>query len=452
MADYHIEIGRHRLSLGERVEVPRIGQPQAPAGSNWDLQPGIYSVDSFVAALDLLLEAVVHQLGDAADRDSLLDGLEASISTGGSESVLPLDVFTFTDAARVEISEQARRIGAALVARARDANKARRGRSMARPGQLDALFIRSPCEGYQWTGPVIRQLMGSHGGRNVMQLYNEWLHQFVLLRDGLLPFTNWGDVPLAIGRPGADAGMRMIEQLRERFVAKLLTQRLPHAGIVALAHGLFSATSPEGTAYGFQTGLGLALPTVLGERIEQSPRYLLTWHPARLIDAADDAVVALRARLADYLAHIATDPEATLQGPLLGAVTGQLVPHQQGATATVTLELQAASSMLSTDLGQALRGHRFMQLPAHGLPSGRRGEPARQRHSARAILEQERLVQASEGIHVVSANGDPLVALALLGKLLPENLILRTGEDWEAVLTTGKGFGGRFIIDIGPNG
>ncbi|RJG40577.1 hypothetical protein [Mesorhizobium sp. DCY119] len=450
MPDYEIEIGHHRLSLGSKVDSPVENAPAADSGDRWDLAPGIYSVDGLVNALDLLFEAVVRQLGDAADRESLLDGLEASISTGGSESVLPLDVFTFADAARQEITEQARRIGAALVNRARRANSQRRGERLAGTGQLEALIIRSPCEGYQWTGPVIRQLMGPAGGRNVMQLYNEWLHQFVLLRDSLLPFTNWEQVPLVIGRRAADSGMRMIEGLRERFVAKLLTQRLAHAAIVELAQGLFTGGSPAGAAYGFQTAFGLALPALLGSSLERAPRYLLTWHSAQFIPVEADEVVSLLPLYADYLGAIGHDgTTSSLVGPILGKVSGTfVVSSRTTAGATVQLQLTSGKGSFTSDLGQVLRGHRFLYLPSRGALQRTGVAQARQVHACSAVLQSDLLLQATSGVHVVGASGDPLVALALLGKILPENIVLRLGEEWGAVNGTGKSYGGQFVIDM----
>jgi len=49
-------------------------------------------------------------------------------------------------------------------------------------------------------------------------------------------------------------------------------------------------------------------------------------------------------------------------------------------------------------------------------------------------------------VHVFPAK-DPLVGLALLGKLYPENVILLDeDEEPESAEKTGKGFGARFVV------
>lgn len=449
MIDYEIEIGRHRLGLGRRIAAPAFYGAPATAGEHWDIVPGAYSVDGLVKTLDLLLEAVVRQLGRAADREALIDGLEAAMSIGGSESVLPLDALALADPARVEIAEQARRIGVGLAARARRANGLRSGEILARPGQLENLRIRSPCEGYRWTGSVVGQLMGPAGGRNVMQLYNEWLHQFVLLRDGLLSFTNWEQVPLVFVGSG---GMRMIERSREVFVAGLRSRRLPHAAIVALGYGLFADHPPDGAAYGFQAAPGLALPAVLGSRPGNASQYLLTWHPAGFVPTTG-SVTALLPKEDDYPSD--TGPDAAnvgIDAPPLAAVAGRLVASPGADGATVALALDLGSSQVTVDLGQILRGHRNLHRPRDGLSAVRGGVPPAKALPARSVLRLERPVHAGGGVHIVGAGGDPLVALALLGKIRPENVVVRSDENWAAVFAAGNGNGGLFVLDMDAPG
>lgn len=40
--------------------------------------------------------------------------------------------------------------------------------------------------------------MGPKGSPEIMQLFNEYLHQLILLRDALMPFENWEEVPIMI--------------------------------------------------------------------------------------------------------------------------------------------------------------------------------------------------------------------------------------------------------------
>lgn len=68
------------------------------------------------------------------------------------------------------------------------------------------------------------------------------------------------------------------------------------------------------------------------------------------------------------------------------------------------------------------------------------------------MLRLERPVHSGGGVHVVGAGGDPLVALALLGKIRPENVVLRSDENWAAVFAAGNGNGGLFVLDMDAPG
>ncbi|KAJ0345850.1 hypothetical protein COL922a_014914, partial [Colletotrichum nupharicola] len=60
-----------------------------------------------------------------------------------------------------------------------------------------------------------------------MQLYNEYMHQMVLLRDALLPFYNYEEVLIPV--TGAGRGLRHMEGPREGFMAKLFTKQVTQA-------------------------------------------------------------------------------------------------------------------------------------------------------------------------------------------------------------------------------
>ena len=53
-----------------------------------------------------------------------------------------------------------------------------------------------------------------------MQVYNEWLHQIILLRDFLLPFENFEDVKFEV-KAGAAEGTRPIEGIRSQLLMQL---------------------------------------------------------------------------------------------------------------------------------------------------------------------------------------------------------------------------------------
>lgn len=147
-----------------------------------------------VLSLSHLLHDVVRWTGGAGTT-ALLANLRATLATGGPESALPLDSLAGSLAARQEMREQAAVISPRLVGWVEKDLKdviASRGNS----GQ--PAFTRSHCDGHPWTPEVQDLLIGERGGPESMQGYNQFLHQMVLLRDALLPFTNWEQVPVRV--------------------------------------------------------------------------------------------------------------------------------------------------------------------------------------------------------------------------------------------------------------
>lgn len=91
--------------------------------------------------------------------------------------------------------------------------------------------------------------MGRRGGPVTIQLYNEWIHQMVLLRDALLPFTNWQEVPLRV----TPEGLRPVEQGRDRFLTELLVRRIRHTAVVDFArHVVTGGSGPAGYGFGHE--------------------------------------------------------------------------------------------------------------------------------------------------------------------------------------------------------
>ncbi|MCZ9344044.1 hypothetical protein NGM37_40490, partial [Streptomyces sp. TRM76130] len=181
------------------------------------------------------------------------------------------------------------------------------------------LVVRSHCYGHLLTPPAADLLRGRRGGPVTMQLYNEWVHQIVLLRDALLPFTNWQDVPLRI----TPTGLRHTEPARDAFLTELLVRQIRHTSIVDFARHVVTGTSgPAG--YGFEAGGGTALPAVLDQPPLTAPRHLLTWRT----DPAAEDTVAYVAEVQDYYAAPRTlvedlPPANTASGPLIArTVTG----------------------------------------------------------------------------------------------------------------------------------
>jgi hypothetical protein len=411
----------------------------------WDLPRRAATIDEVLLAFDPLLEAVLLQLGAAADRDALIAQLDATLGFTAREAALPLAHIAPDDGLRHELAVQAGAIARHIVAAAGRISAA--GESRRRHGEaaLRALNLRSHCDGHVWRGDVAAQLMGPAGGAGVMQLYNEWLHQIVLLRDSLIPFANWSSLPLPLHRLAGHRGLRALEEPRRRFVGDLLSRRIEHGTLVAMAQALFGLAGEGG--YGFVVDGIAVLPAVVGDDIATAPKGLLAWGPAR-IDGLDPAgPFRLDYAADDYyaLARTPVGPGADRAGPrqaVRAHLAGRIeAPHR----ARVDIVVGAARA----DLGQALRGHRFAYRPglepqAVGAPVDR---PAQVRwHDAAAILAAPGLVDASDGVHVVGRTGDALADLALLGKIYPENTVLRGGADWDSVLRSGKRYGARFVV------
>ncbi len=127
------------------------------------------------------------------------------------------------------------------------------------PSPAGPLVVRSHCYGHPLTPPAAGLFLGRRGGPVAMQLYNEWLHQVVLLRDALLPFTNWQDVPLLV----TPSGLRHTEPARDAFLTELLVRQIRHSSIVDFARRVVTGTSGQ-AGYGFEAGGSAALPAVLG--------------------------------------------------------------------------------------------------------------------------------------------------------------------------------------------
>ncbi|MCJ1367837.1 hypothetical protein MMC16_006972 [Acarospora aff. strigata] len=425
----------------------------------WSLAPGIYTPRQVVAGVSPLLETVVVKLGKdpVSSRKVLVDGLAASLSTTSRESTLPLPK-SVTDASRKEMAKQANQIGETLVQYVREAST---------PDQGSDIMVRSPCEGHLWTHAVTGILMGPRSNGQLMQLYNEWLHQLVLLRDSLLPFQNYADVALSIqGKTGA--GLRDFEEPRSKFLVQCLTRAPSQVAIVDLAKAFTAPALPSG-GYGLQHSQGLILPAFLSGC---SSLHLLRYHPARLIDSSSE--VLFDYEYASYYSAPRTElpksAETITAGSWPPASLLTLTPELTECSVSVhtpetengkgkdqprrLLKLQLdldKDACVSVDLGQIARGRRYVYQVSHKASttstSAKGFSKISALHRPADILSQPGLVSSeTEGIHVIPAT-NPVLGLALLGKLYPENVILLGAEQapGEAEMV-GKGFGPRFVI------
>lgn len=415
--------------------------------NGWDITAGAYRPKDIVAEVSLLLDAVCVQLDGAGEisstRKLLIDGLARCLAISGRESTLPLASLNFADAGRREIASQARTIGEGLVKLVREHGV---------PTETDSLrnvVLRSNCDGHLWTPQAAQLLMGAHGGPNVMQLYNEWLHQLVLLRDSLLPFVNWDEV--VIEKPASSRGLRWTESSRSRLTGELMSRKISHSTIVQHAFSVLQpeSTAPKGT-YGLQYKQGVILPTVLLSP-ESTSKYLLSYAPLQLVSGNvafvpqfDDYFAAPRSQVGKGVC--ATKWPVTSSLDLAEAA---IVPANTKDT-TSELQLKVSNKEGVTaqiDVGQILRGHRY----SYGVngPTGTITDLKNESiviHEPFDILTQEGLVTDKSGVHVIKTGGHGLVQLALLGKLYPENVVFQGDASWESIQTTGKGFGTKFIL------
>ncbi|CAM1500634.1 Fc.00g097960.m01.CDS01 [Cosmosporella sp. VM-42] len=457
-------------------------------------KPGIYKARDLVRLTAPLLSAVLWKLGtdDTADRDVkeiLVGGLAAALATSGRESTLPLSYYK-QDTSRSEIARQAGRIGSTLVEYTRDATKFE--------SSDPDLKLYSQCEGHLWTAEVANLLLGQRSSPHLMQLYNEWLHRMILLRDALLPFENYEEVPFVISTTSSQ-GLRDFEEPRKAFLVQCLIGRISQATIVNVAK-VFTAKNLTSGGYGLQYSQGLILPAFLSS---SSALHLLRYHPARIDDTQIDVLFDYehpvyfnvdRTGLPEAEQSIPPgqwpNPSLLSLNPQVAKSSIGISPGIDSTSRTLRIELLFGDgNVVSVDIGQIARGHRYAYRyqggrekearrvssrssnEAEGAPLStspntdgqeptRSPEPVSQAkdrstriylHDAAKILGLPGLITAGfwdcpDQLHILSAR-DPLVGLALLGKLYPENVVL-LGEDDDPVsaLETGKGFGARLVV------
>lgn len=432
-----------------------------PLKEAWGLRSGLYTPKQLVEGFAPLLDTVVFHLGDdplggKPARARLLDNLAANLATDTREATLrlvePLDI------SRREINSQAVRIGKSLVQWARD--------SSAKTFDTD-MHLRSPCEGHLLIPSNVDLMFGDRSQPHLMQLFNEYMHQMVLLRDALLPFQNYQDVIIPVGRKGR--GIRHLESARSQFLADLLTRHTTQRNVITFAKALLAPEllHSDSVGYGFQYAQGTVLPAFLSGG--PTPLHLLQYIPVRVSQVAtgivfdyqfDDYYSALRAEippgtktpvfeLASFPAH-----ETPVE---VSASIGLAGDSNPGETCRLEMRLELGNGKCGVvDLGQIARGHRYSYM-AEDSPvnsTNNAGVVPRSSHYVAlhdpvSLLEttDASLLTAKEGgVHVIPV-ANPLIAFAVLGKLYPENVVLLP-RDKEIRLAdkAGKGFEPKFVI------
>lgn len=466
----------HSITPNPDAGVHDINKPREA----WALKSGLYTPHQLVESFAPLLDTVVFRLGPdppnvRSSRCQLLDNLAANLDTNTREASMHFSNQDLDDS-RTEVADQARRIGKTLVQYARSHTGV-----VSNPD----LYLRSPCEGHLLTKPNVDLMFGPRSAPHLMQLFNEYMHQMVLLRDALIPFKNYEDVVIPIDGQAA-RGMRHLEPPRSEFLVQLWTKQESQLAIVKLAQALVtpdilaqdavgrSKTSP---GYGFQYAHGLVLPAVLAGG--ETPFHLLQYIPARLVeDSTDDIVfdykvqdyyLAPRAEITPGVAATKAPDSYPLdtENPTVQVATIEVRPAvpqlASSSVATRQLELRLeldTGKTISVDVGQVCRGHRYAYM-AHQSSSASVSEngsrtinteaeaPAVIVHDATSVLLQSNeqgLVTAQGGLHVITTQ-DPLISLALLGILYPENVVLLPEDErLKQAANAGKGLQPKFIL------
>ncbi|MEU4557316.1 hypothetical protein AB0F72_02940 [Actinoplanes sp. NPDC023936] len=364
----------------------------------WNLisEPTALTAREFTDVTAPLLQGTIDALSDV-DRDVLADQMRATLAVGTRESTMPLRAGV--SRANEELLTQAEIIGQKIAGWAvQTLDLLLAGRTRFPAG---ALTVRSHCYGELLTRPAADLLLGRRGGPVAIQNFNEWIHQTVLLRDALLPFANWQQVPLHV----TPLGLRHIEPARERFFAEAMFRKIRHSTVVGYARQVVTGESgAEG--YGFDHRRATVLPVVATGPVHTAPRYLLTWQQApdaletaTYVSEFEDYYAAPRTALTDLIpTSPSTDPARIVSGPVRDGVKPARIK----------------TSEWSVDLGQALRGHRYARTSATVA-----GQPS---VSAAAVLAGQGLIHGRGAVGTTQL--DDLSTLAVLGRVYPENVTL----------------------------
>ncbi len=402
-----------------------------------------------VPTLALLLHDVVRWTGGAGTR-ALLANLRATLATDGPESALPLGLVAGPLASRQEMRRQASVISHQLLGWVEDdlAHIAGRRDNAGQPPSPAAAATATRghprCSICSWARAA---------APSRCRATTRSCTQMVLLRDALLPFTNWEQVPVRVG----ETGLRHLDEAREAFAVELIMRQARATAVLDFARQVVEGTAgPEG--YGFTSRHGTVLPAVASSDLLTASSRLLTWHAPAAVDVSQTSDCDLRTAaydLDDYFAAPRT-PVSALQAlpqprSLTGAQPGQ-VPSVEvamtsaGGAGTCSFSLRVATrgQDSTVDLGQAVRGHRY----AHRVPDG--AHDAEDENvtllDAGSVLAAPSLVWAETGTWAVDAARHPALALALLGKLYPENVMVAARRSWGALDGVGKEGTATFVI------
>ncbi|MHA7966969.1 hypothetical protein ACX93W_22910 [Paenibacillus sp. CAU 1782] len=469
--DYRIVMGKSRLTIGSRIDLQLFMgiNEEERALYHWELPEGVYLAKDIVREAGTLLEAICIRLGDDSFAEALLNNVRASLALTGREAVLPLAELSQSDHGYNEVLRQAQIIGETISNLAKEGFALKQGRKRYGSQTLRQLTLRSRCDQHLWTPEVVQVLMGPGGNAECMELFNEYLHQLILLRNSLLPFVNWQEVPIPIGKGRVAAGLRFIEPALDRFITRLFVRNMPQKEMVHLAQNLL-APEIEETGYAFQYRYGIVLPAIVGDSTLSVARSLLRWHPARLSSEPSTAgneslSIPFHYSYEDYkkaprsFIEVVKPAEFTVKREKHVGIQAKIVPVRVDKNRfLLSLRWVEGQQEYVIDVGQAARGYRYMYrshrddsqyIDEHQAEVGQ--SPHRMEYKALQLLELAGLVAGSSNISgslcYVSAEESPLIFLALLGKLYPQNVVFVSGSQaTEEETEAGKGFGTKVLI------
>lgn len=382
-----------------------------------------------------MLETVLHHLGPSppdqpSAREMLLDNLASNLALGTRESSLEIPA---KDASRKEFAAQAVKIGKTLVTYARETKDVSFDPDYA---------IRSPCEGHLLKPAVALLMFGPRSLGHLMQIYNEYLHQMVLLRDALLPFDNYDEVviPITAGEGKQRLGMRFAESNRMSFIAELMTKLTTQKAVVRSAQSLLAPDLAAEHTYGFQYKHGVVLPAAV---VRGQSLRLLRYIPAIIDDTTPE--VTFEYEFADYytapridvpqpsqcIADI-QDQLSVLKASQHGlrecafAIHGNTDP--KSTSRILHLQMSHANGKCSSvDVGQISRGWRYSYKA-----SAQSSKPTSKKvvaifHTAADFLASSGsdglITDKKGGIHLIQCSTN-LELLACLGAIYPDNIII----------------------------
>ncbi|KAG9843291.1 hypothetical protein KCU68_g7788, partial [Aureobasidium melanogenum] len=446
---FHVR-GMQNLSIGRALSPLHTGYDGSTMvkGTGWSLPSGAYTARQIVEGCAPLLETVLHHLGPSpADRpparEMLLDNLASNLALGTRESSLEIPA---KDASRKEFAAQAVKIGKTLVTYARKIKDVSFDPDYA---------IRSPCEGHLLKPAVALLMFGPRSLSHLMQIYNEYLHQMVLLRDALLPFDNYDEVIVSItaGEGKQRLGMRFTESTRMGFIAELMTKATTQKSVVESAQYLLAPDLAAENAYGFQYKHGVILPAaVVGGQSLRLLRYI----PAILDDTTPE--VTFEYEFADYYTAPRIDvPQPSqrirdVQDQLLvskasqhGLIDCSFAIHgdtdSKSASRILHLRMSYANGKgSSVDVGQISRGWRYSYKASAQSSKPVSSTAVATIHPAANFLANSGfdglITDKQGGVHLIQCS-NKLELLACLGAIYPDNIIIldqgATLEDTEGV-------------------